>query len=442
MWQSKKEEAWGTGLLILIAMGGYLQVLMSGKSSSEPGFQFYNSRLSSPASKIVVGSLVLAALFPVILRLRSVLRGAFAFLPLVPYLTIAVASISWSQNAELSLRRVVSLLATSLFGLYFAVRFPQRTQVRMLLAAASILAVASILLVLIAPQYATDHDMHAGAWQGVFCQKNQCAMVMVVGLSAGLIYQSSSVVTRVWKIMSFILFSVIIIKADSSGALLLMLGMVILVQVLRRLTRFDAHTRALLFWLLAIFSGLTSFMAMQFTPDILKLLNRDPTLTGRIPLWAQVWQSILQRPILGYGYGAFWDGLAGPSARIVLAMHWSAPHAHNGFLDIWLCLGSLGLAAFCVVLLQCVWRIWQLIQSREMHLNLWLVISLVLIVLYNLDESVLISTPSLMWALFVSSVCGLELFARQSSELRQRCRSFTGTRPLSPQILPSFTASR
>jgi exopolysaccharide production protein ExoQ len=441
MWQRNKEEAWGTALLMLIAMGGYVQGLMPGLSSSDTRYQFRTSTLSSPVSQIMVGCLVLAALFPVALRLRSVLQGAFAFLPLVPYLTIAATSILWSQNAELSLRRVVSLLATSLFGLYFAVRFPQRTQVRMLLTATSVLAAVTMLIVWIAPQYATDNNTHVGAWQGVFGGKNACAMVMVVGLAAALIYQPRSVATWIWKVVSLALFAVIAIEAESSGALALMVTMVVLVQLLRRLARCEARTRALICWLLAIFSGLTCFIAMQLIPEILKLLNRNPTLTGRTVLWAQVWQSILQRPILGYGYGAFWDGLSGPSARIVLALRWNAPNAHNGFLDIWLCLGLLGLTAFCLALGQCVWRIWQLIRSREMHLNLWLVISVVLIVLYNFGESVLISTPSLTWTLFVSSVCGLELYARQSSELRQRCRSFTETRPINHLALQSFNSS-
>jgi exopolysaccharide production protein ExoQ len=442
MWQWKKEEAWGTGLLMLIALGGYVQVLMPGLSSSDTRFEFTTSALSSPVSKVMVGCLVLAALIPVVLRLRSLMRASFAFLPLVPYVTIAVASISWSENAELSLRRVISLLVTSLFGLYFAVRFPQRTQVRMLLTASSILAVATILLVWIAPQYSTDHNTHVGAWQGVFGGKNACAMVMVIGLAAALIYQPTSLVTRMWKYVSLSLFAVIILNADSGGAYVLMFLMLILVQPLRYLARCETRTRALFCWLLAVLFALAGFIAMPFIPQILKVLNRDPTLTGRTALWAQVWQSIIQRPMLGFGYGAFWDGLSGPSARIVLSLHWNAPHAHNGFLDIWLCLGWLGLAAFCLVLVQCVWRIWQVIRSHEMHLNLWLISSLVLIVLYNIDESVLISTPSLMWTLFVSSVCGLELHARQSSEQRHNLRSFAKARSFKPQTRPSFTASR
>jgi exopolysaccharide production protein ExoQ len=49
----------------------------------------------------------------------------------------------------------------------------------------------------------------------------------------------------------------------------------------------------------------------------------------------------LERPLLGYGYGAFWLGERGPSAR-VWAVTWDAVHAHNGYLDLWLQIGVIG----------------------------------------------------------------------------------------------------
>ena len=440
MWQWKKEEACGTAVLILFAMGNYVQVLMPGWSAGGDQYQFSSATHSNLLSKITVGCLVLAALLPVVLRLRSLMRAAFACLPLLPYLTIAVASILWSQNAALSLQRVISLLATSLFGLYFSVMFSQRTQVRMLLAATSIPALLSILMVLIAPQYAINETNHAGAWQGVFGGKNACAMVMVIGVAAAMSYEPKSIVTRMWKVTSLVLFTVIAVKADSSAAVVVLLAMVVLVHLLRHLTRYEPRTRALLCSLLAIFCILAGIVATQSIPEILKLLNRDATLTGRTVLWAQVWQSITERPLLGYGYGAFWNGLSGPSARIVLSMGWNAPHAHNGFLDIWLCLGLLGLAAFCLLLVQCVFRILQVMQSHEMGRNLWLITGFVLVILYNLDESVLIFTPSLMWTIFVSGVCGLELYARQASEQHKKCQSLATDEVLSkPQFLSGFT---
>jgi O-antigen ligase len=86
-------------------------------------------------------------------------------------------------------------------------------------------------------------------------------------------------------------------------------------------------------------------VAMLVLPDyLLGLVGKDPTLTGRLPLWRTVFLSIQERPLLGYGYGAFWRGWAGPSARVWTLHLWEPPHAHNGYLDLWLDLGLVGLA--------------------------------------------------------------------------------------------------
>ena len=51
------------------------------------------------------------------------------------------------------------------------------------------------------------------------------------------------------------------------------------------------------------------------TPDLLfSLLGKDATLTGRTGIWSAVIDSIAKRPLLGYGYQAFW---LAPGRRIL-----------------------------------------------------------------------------------------------------------------------------
>jgi len=61
---------------------------------------------------------------------------------------------------------------------------------------------------------------------------------------------------------------------------------------------------------------LLAFFSMLVTPviawlagnsnAILRILGRDNSFTGRIPLWNVVLQEIASRPLFGFGYGAFW----------------------------------------------------------------------------------------------------------------------------------------
>jgi exopolysaccharide production protein ExoQ len=413
-----KTEEVGCGiLLILIAMGGYVPVLMNGLNSMESRFQYGREGLSSPVSRVMVVLLSVGVVLPVLLNFSSLARRFYALIPLLPYMAVAAASVLWSLDWAFSLRRVLSFLIMCLFGWYFGARFSPRSQVRVVLASTVVLAIGSILLVFAAPQYALDHTQHVGAWQGVFAGKNACAMVMMVGLASAMVYRPASPLTRLARMGSVLMFLVIIFHTQSSGAVVLTVLLCALIPMLRQLSKFEKQTRATICALTGCCVAALAVFMIQVLPALTKALNRDPTLTGRTIIWADVMHAIAQRPLLGYGYAAFWTGIGGPSTNIILSFKWAIPNAHDGYLDIWLSLGLVGLACFAYPLLRASSRVWKLMMSNELQQNLWLVVCFFMVLFYNVDESVLIASPSLMWALFVSSVCALEVHARHRSSV-------------------------
>jgi O-antigen ligase len=66
------------------------------------------------------------------------------------------------------------------------------------------------------------------------------------------------------------------------------------------------------------------------------------SLTGRIPIWAEVVQDIAKRPLLGYGNGAFWT----PQRVLEYSYihHWEFNHAHSVYFETLLNIGAIGLA--------------------------------------------------------------------------------------------------
>ena len=71
--------------------------------------------------------------------------------------------------------------------------------------------------------------------------------------------------------------------------------------------------------------------------------GQGATLTGRTLLWSAVLPAIWQRPILGHGY------LASTFVQFqVNAVSWSAPHLHNGFVEV---LYNNGLIGFIPILI-------------------------------------------------------------------------------------------
>jgi O-antigen ligase len=75
--------------------------------------------------------------------------------------------------------------------------------------------------------------------------------------------------------------------------------------------------------------------------------EESETLSGRAFIWPEVLDYASQRPILGYGYEAFWT----PARIEVISANlgWGLREAHNAYLEILLWLGVVGLAALLLV---------------------------------------------------------------------------------------------
>lgn len=78
------------------------------------------------------------------------------------------------------------------------------------------------------------------------------------------------------------------------------------------------------------------------------------SFTGRSEIWAQLWEYVQQRPVLGYGYNSFWS----PERLLDVALRqgFASPSAHSGLLEVTLSLGVVGGALLLVVLALAVLR--------------------------------------------------------------------------------------
>lgn len=75
------------------------------------------------------------------------------------------------------------------------------------------------------------------------------------------------------------------------------------------------------------------------------------SLTGRLPLWTELARYIQERPMLGYGYRAFWNRQHTLEVRDALS-GWQVPHAHCAYLDTAL---DFGIPAALALTLAALW---------------------------------------------------------------------------------------
>ena len=108
-------------------------------------------------------------------------------------------------------------------------------------------------------------------------------------------------------------------------------------------------------------------------------------LSNRLPLWQELMDSVQQRPILGYGYGAFWT--AERAARISRDQGWPVPHAHNTYLDQVISLGVVGGALYLIIMVSALVMAWRRYLHLRSSTNLLNAMLLAWLVLLSLSES-------------------------------------------------------
>ena len=140
---------------------------------------------------------------------------------------------------------------------------------------------------------------------------------------------------------------------------------------------------------------------LLLAPDLVfQMLGRDATLTGRTDIWLILVEYIEQRPVLGYGYGAFWAPDSAPANWVRDMLQWDAPSAHNGWLEVTMALGLIGLALLSLdFIVTCV-------RSGLASIDTWTgVFALAYCAqffLFSLSESASLQQNSLVWLIYVA----------------------------------------
>jgi len=318
---------------------------------------------------------------------------------------IALISLLWSAAPQVTLRRGVALVVTTAMGAYLATRYSLKEQLRLLAWALGIAALFSVLFISVLPDYGIHPSgSNAGAWRGIYHQKMVLGKYMALGALAFLLIVQGNNRYRLIAWGGFGLLAGLVVLSRSRTALVAFASVLISLpffRVLRRRWHYSLVVICLVI-LALLSSGVAAFIYSQ-AEALLGLLGKDITLTGRTPLWSAVFELILQRPLLGYGYGGFWLGWEGPSAEIWEVLPWMPNHAHNGLLELWLTVGLLGLTVFVLHFLMTFLRAVRGLRLNKAAEGLWPVVFMAFFLLANMTESVALVRNNLFWLLYVAT---------------------------------------
>lgn len=100
--------------------------------------------------------------------------------------------------------------------------------------------------------------------------------------------------------------------------------------------------------LAGILSSFVSVAAVSEVGNIAAMGRKQhlSSLTGRLPLWQELWKAAEKRLWLGHGMGAFWNEKT--VTKYSRMFGWHIPHAHNAYLDLILQMGIIGMTMHVV----------------------------------------------------------------------------------------------
>lgn len=295
---------------------------------------------------------ILPAIF---LAIRAGRRGLGALPPefvlLVAWLGL---SLLWALDPRIVVRDAIKLVLMALFCVAVGCSLSWREIVEATLRLCLVLLILSGLLAVLVPDYGMAVGVHRGLVQGVFGHKNQFGKFCAFALT----FASIVLITRQGRAGPALAVAVLALAglavSGSVFALLTAVACVSYVIVAATIARGDDEMSRTIKALIFIGCGaMVLTTAWIAAPFILDALGRDMSFSGRSDVWALAFNAIARAPLLGYGLSNFWTT---QDFRLNAGEDYVVPHSHNGYIELLLDGGAVGM----LLLLALLARLWYL----------------------------------------------------------------------------------
>lgn len=381
---------------------------------------------------------VLAALIALCAGSLFARRASIDWTGLVPislliFVGWAAASVFWSQYQWATVGGVAYLVAFTALGLYVAL-VRDTIQIirsfgdvlRLLLVASLVLEVFSGLLIDAPIRFlgiAGNLD-HGGPISGLLGNRNELGLLTVIaGISFAIEWRTRSVPAPLAA--GSIAVAVIALALTKSPiawgtAVVAALAMLVLYGI-RRLPA--ARRRVWQFVALGA-AAAGALIVWALRSPIVDALNAGGELNFRLRLWQQIWSIVPLHSVEGWGWVGQWNTNIPPYSLLGPNPDRPSTSAVNAYLDVWLQLGIIGVAAFVLLLGLAFTRSWLLAVRQRSVIFAWPAVVLAALVTVSVAESSILFEFG--WLTFV--VCCVK--ASQSLSWRTAFQ-----RPLEPDPL-------
>ncbi len=280
---------------------------------------------------------------------RTLSRDAWLALGVVLlYSGFLIASLFWSDQPSFVIRRAGTFLLVG-FALFVLAEYLYSANLLLTSISAALLGVLIINVLSMLLLYGVSID-HEGMWKGIQIHKNVAGAFSAI--CAIHFFWHGLARHRAWWLAAAAAIAFLPMTGSKTSLALFMgtLGIMALAVVIRKINEVIGAW-ATLASLACLLAGFIVFSAATSINTLVEYFYGDPTFTGRVFIWDYVLAKHAERPWLGFGFGSFWGmGPETPAIREAIPLVQHFGQAHNGYLDILVQTGWLGMAVFFALL--------------------------------------------------------------------------------------------
>jgi exopolysaccharide production protein ExoQ len=348
------------------------------------------------ALRQIVLIIIFALSLPLMAARRTELKALASATPFFVILTLwCWASSTWAISPDTSSRRIFASTLVILMAM-FATTLPARKQVNLL--ALMLGAIVGLDYLGIIAFHGGSVHTEGGNWKGFHSHKNVagyfCVIATVVFTHMAWFHRNKAFYLLAAASFIFLVFT---ISKTSLG----LLAVIMFASYFYRRSFMHGVDSRMVMLLAAM--GMVCLVPIAYA--VLAMISSgeiDLTLTGRTEIWQFVIGKASEAPFLGWGYGSFWGiGDLTPALNEADLSIASLPHAHNGYLDVLVSTGSIGLfftlSALAMPFLQFIYMPIGNLTADEREAGLYGMVMLTFGILHNLTETSLLQGLVPMW---------------------------------------------
>ncbi|MBB6192261.1 O-antigen ligase [Sphingobium wenxiniae] len=335
-------------------------------------------------------------------------RYKFSYWPVVIMLAWFCVTCTWGVDPFVSFKRVMQqIIVIYITFCTLSMIGPERLMqsLRSALILSLIICWMSLPIIPAAVHPPSENDRAlVGAWRGFFFHKNIAGAVMalcfMVTVNAWI--DTKKWIYALWSLMAF----VFVVGTKSKTSLALSFAILMVCAIYRALSD-STQKRAVLLLMLALGMVGVLWLYVAYQPVVERIFADPTSFTGRVSIWHVPLAYLEDHPFLGAGFGGFWQvGDLSPSRDYInQVFQLRTAHSHNGYLEIWVTTGPLGLVMLLLsfVALPAWWFLTG--TTRENQKLMVPAFAIWVFVLYqNLLETSFFDKDRQVWVIFLAAI--------------------------------------